>query len=113
MGDPKYDVAISFLVQDISLATALHDRLREGLEVFFFPRSQEELAGTDGLESMREMFRHESRLNVILYRPRWGNTPWTTVEEIAIKESCLENSFKNIFVYVVENTGVGSVRDFV
>jgi hypothetical protein len=106
MGDPKYDVAISFLVQDISLATALHDRLREGLEVFFFPRSQEELAGTDGLESMREMFRHESRLNVILYRPRWGNTPWTTVEEIAIKESCLENSFKNIFVYVVENTGV-------
>jgi hypothetical protein len=59
---PKYYVAISFLSQDIGLATALHNKLQEGLDVFFFPRNQEELAGTDGLESMREKFRHESRL---------------------------------------------------
>ena len=32
--NPKYDAAISFLTEDISLATALHDRLREGLDVF-------------------------------------------------------------------------------
>jgi len=77
---PRYDVAISFLYQDLNLAKALYDQISKGLAVFFFPRNQEELAGTDGLESMREPFRSESRLNLVLYRPRWGKTPWTAVE---------------------------------
>jgi len=106
LDNPKYDVAISFLYQDLALAQALYDKLINGLEVFYFPGAQEVLAGTDGLESMRTPFRHQSRLNVVLYRPKWGNTPWTAVEELAIKESCLENSFRNIFVYVIEDTGV-------
>ena len=88
--NPKYDVAISFLSQDESTATAIHERLSEGLQVFFYPRSQEELAGTDGLESMRKPFFGESRVVVVLYREKWGKTPWTRVEETAIKESCLE-----------------------
>jgi hypothetical protein len=103
---PKFDVAISFLSQDLSLAQALYDKLCTGLEVFFFPGNQEVLAGTDGLESMRAPFRHQSRLNVVLYRPKWGNTPWTAVEELAIKESCLDNSYRNIFVYVIESNGI-------
>lgn len=102
--NPKYDVAISFLYQDLNLAKALFDELHKGLEVFFFPRSQEELAGTDGLESMREPFRSESRLNVVLYRPRWGRTQWTAIEEIAIKESCLDTGFKSLFFFSIERT---------
>jgi hypothetical protein len=101
---PKYDVAISFLYQDLNLARALCDQLRESLEVFFFPRNQEELAGTDGLESMREPFRNESRLNVVLYRPRWGKTQWTAVEEAAIKDSCLNTGFKSLFFFSIEPT---------
>ena len=72
--------------------------------MFFFPRNQEELAGSDGLDSMRAPFRSQSRLNVVLYRPKWGNTPWTGVEEIAVKESCLATSFKSIFFFVIEPT---------
>jgi hypothetical protein len=54
---PKYDVAISFLAADEPTARALADQLgSSGLSVFFFPRNQEELAGTDGMESMREPF---------------------------------------------------------
>jgi hypothetical protein len=102
--DPVYDVAISFLYQDLALAQALYDELSKGLEVFFSPRNQEELAGSDGLESMRAPFRSQSRLNLVLYRPKWGNTPWTGVEEVAVKESCLETSFKNIFFFVIEPT---------
>jgi hypothetical protein len=100
--DPVYDVAISFLYQDLALAQALYDELSKGLEVFFFPRNQEELAGSDGLDSMRAPFRSQSRLNLVLYRPKWGNTPWTGVEEIAVKESCLATSFKSIFFFVIE-----------
>jgi hypothetical protein len=94
--DKKYDVAISFLYEDLSIAQGLYGQLINGLDVFFFPGAQEVLAGTDGLESMRAPFRHESRLNLVIYRPKWGKTPWTAVEEVAIKESCLENSFKTM-----------------
>jgi hypothetical protein len=100
--DPVYDVAISFLYQDLALAQALYDELSKGLEVFFFPRNQEKLAGSDGLESMRAPFRSQSRLNLVLYRPKWGNTPWTGVEEVAVKESCLATSFKSAFFFVIE-----------
>jgi hypothetical protein len=103
---PKYDVAISFLIQDSALAQALADKLAVGLEVFFFPHNQEELAGTDGLESMREPFLHQSLVNVILYREKWGNTPWTAVEAAAVKDSCLANAFRNLFFLVVEPTKV-------
>ena len=99
---PKYDVAISFLVQDIILAAELHAKLSKHLSVFFFPHSQEELAGTDGMVSMREPFYSESRLNVIMYRERWGNTPWTAVEAEAIKGSCLANAYRTLFIFVVE-----------
>lgn len=102
--DYIYDVAISFLIQDLALAQALYDELSKGLEVFFYPGNQEELAGSDGLDSMRAPFRSQSRLNLVLYRPKWGHTPWTGVEEIAIKESCLATSFKSIFFFVIEPT---------
>jgi hypothetical protein len=98
----KYDVALSFLVQDISLATALRDKLSESLKVFFFSHNQEELAGTDGLESMRKPFLLESRLNVVLFREKWGRTPWTGVEDAAIRDSCLKCNFHNVFFLMIE-----------
>lgn len=102
--DFVYDVAISFLSQDLALAQALYDELSKDLEVFFYAGNQEELAGSDGLESMRAPFRSLSRLNLVLYRPKWGNTKWTGIEQIAIQESCLATSFKNIFFFVIEPT---------
>lgn len=102
MEEFKYDVALSFLAKDISLAKALCDRLSESLNVFFFPRNQEELAGTDGSESMRKPFLLESRLNVVLFRESWGHTPFTSVEEAAIRDSCLKCSFHNVFFLMVE-----------
>jgi hypothetical protein len=53
---PKYDVAISFLAKDEAVGSEINSKLEQGLRVFFFPRRQEELASTDGLESMRTPF---------------------------------------------------------
>jgi hypothetical protein len=72
----QLDVAISFLARDEPTAAELYSRLKDGLNVFFFPRNQEELAGTDGLESMRTPFL-EARVVVVLFREPWGETPWT------------------------------------
>src|ERR1039457_1716459 len=102
---PQTDVAISFLVEDIALAQALRDKLSEGLRVFFYPHTQEDLSGTNGLESMREPFLN-SRINVVMYRERWGNTPWTGVEAAAILDSCLKNAFRNLFFFVVHPSSI-------
>ena len=70
--------------------------------MFFYPRNQEELAGTDGLESMRKPFFNDSRVMVVLYREPWGKTPWTRVEETAIKDGCLEYGWERLFFIVLD-----------
>jgi hypothetical protein len=100
--NPKYDVAISFLSKDEAIAAALHQKLSSGLQVFFYPRNEEDLAGTDGLESMRKIFFDNCRVMVVLYREPWGKTPWTRVEETAIKESCLEHGWQRLFFVVLD-----------
>ena len=104
-----YDVSLSFLVQSSSFAQALYDKLSEELRVFFFPHNQEELAGTDGQESMRKPFLRESRLNVVLYRESWGHTPWTRVEASAIKDACLEQGWESLFFFMVDPAAVPPV----
>jgi hypothetical protein len=92
--DPIYDVAISFLVADEKTASAIKAGLA-GLKVFFYPHNQEELVGTNGIESMREPFL-SARVNVVLFRERYGNTPWTGVELSAIQDSCLKSRFQSL-----------------
>ena len=100
--EPIYDVAISFLVADEKTASAIDAQLG-GLRVFYYPHNQEELIGSDGLDSMRAPFL-SSRVNVVLYRERYGKTPWTGVELAAIKDSCLQTGFRSLlFVQLEKN----------
>jgi len=93
---PTYDVAISFLAQDEATARALYEELEAaGLKIFFFPRRQEELAGTNGMESMRAPFL-SARVNVVLFRHPWGDTPWTRVEDAAISERCFKDGWSSL-----------------
>src|SRR5229473_3562707 len=100
----QYDVAVSFLVQDQRIAQALNDELEaSGLNVFFFPRKQEELAGTNGMESMRAPFL-EARVNVVLFRKPWGETPWTRVEDSAISERCFKGGWSSLMFVQLDKT---------
>jgi hypothetical protein len=103
-GEFKYDVAISFLSADEAIAAKLYRLLGDGLEVFFYPRNQEDLAGTNGLETMRTPFLQASRLVVVLYREPWGETPWTRVEATAIQEGCLKQGWERLFFLMLDNT---------
>lgn len=106
MTKPRYDVAISFLSSDEPIAAALHGGLSDGLEVFFYPRKQEELAGKNGLEVMRTPFLEESRIVVVLYREPWGETPWTRVEQTAIQDGCLKHGWQRLFFMMLDKTSV-------
>ena len=93
----KYDVAISFLQEDEPLAIEIADRLggRVGVDVFVYSRRQNDLVGKDGLEAFSGVFGEQSRVVVVLHRGQWGQTPWTRVEETAIKNRglCLHRRF--------------------
>jgi hypothetical protein len=102
---PEYDVALSFLARDQGIAGELEARLAGGLKVFYFPRTQERLAGTDGLETMRAPFVAGSRVTVVLYREPWGSTPWTRVEEAAIKDGCLARGFATLVFVQLDTAG--------
>jgi hypothetical protein len=83
--DFEYDVAFSFLAQDESVATELNDALSERVKTFLYSKQQEKLGGTDGEKTFNEVFGKKCRLVVILYRDAWGSTPWTRIEETAIR----------------------------
>ena len=107
MKDPPerdVDVAISFLNKDLDLAIELRDLLSDSLDVFVYTHRQEELAGTDGLESFRAPFRYRARLVVILYREGWGQTFWTRVEEEAITDRFLKEGREFLFVVMVDDS---------
>lgn len=101
---PKYDVAISFLAGDQKIAEGLYGELSKTLEVFYYPKSQEQLAGTDGMESMRAPFLEDSHLMVVLYREGWGNTRWTAVEERAIKDRCFDEGWNHLFFIALDRS---------
>jgi hypothetical protein len=102
--NPKYGVAISFLAKDEPIAAALDHKLRESFDVFFFPKKQEDLAGTDGMESMRTPFLEDCRVMVVLYREGWGKTRWTAIEETAVKDACFNGGWKRLFFIALDRT---------
>jgi hypothetical protein len=83
--DFEYDAVFSFLAQDESVATELNDALSERMKTFLYSKQQEQLAGTDGEKTFNAVFGEKSRFVVILYRQTWGTTPWTCIEETAIR----------------------------
>lgn len=85
----KYDVGISFLAPRESIAIELSELLAGHATTFVYSERQAELAGRDGVEAFARVFALEAKLAVVLYEHGWGHTPWTRIEETAIKERVL------------------------
>lgn len=85
-----FDVAISFLQQDENLATQLNSLLKSRVKTFLYSEQQKKLAGRDGEELFNNVFSKESRIVVVLHRNDWGKTPWTKIEETAIRNRGFE-----------------------
>lgn len=100
----QYDVALSFLHRDEALAVQVQNALSENLEVFIYSKRQEELAGTDGLESFREAFLTNSKLVVVFYRDGWGQTPWTRIEQAAIQDRFLRQGWNWLLFVILDQT---------
>lgn len=91
--DFKYDVAFSLLARDEAVGMQLNDLLQSRVKTFIYPERQKELAGTDGEVTFGKVFSEEARLVVVLYRPDWGKTKWTRIEEAAIKRRGFDHGY--------------------
>jgi hypothetical protein len=100
--DYKYDVAISFLQEDESIARTLCDLLSERLKIFFYCDRQKEIAGTDGEVTFNNVFRHEARIVIVLYRAQWGTTPWTRIEQTAIRNRGYDDGYGFVILIPLE-----------
>lgn len=90
----KYDVAFSFLKEDEKLAQELNDLIKDKAVTFLFLERQDKIVGTDGEETFNRVFGQEARVVVVLYKNGWGNSPWTRIEETAIKNRALVEGYE-------------------
>lgn len=101
----KFDVAFSFLKGDENLALAINDLIQDRYSTFVYSLFQAELAGRDGQEIFDEIFGKQSRLVVVLYRKGWGQTPWTRMEETAIKNRAFDSGYDFTLWIVLDDSG--------
>jgi hypothetical protein len=93
----QYEVGFSFLKQDEAIAYDLNDHIQDRLSTFIYSKKQEELGGTDGEKKFNKVFYEECRVVVVLYRNGWGETPWTRIEETAIKNRAFDTGWNFLF----------------
>lgn len=103
----EFDVAISFLSDDEIIASQINDELSKNFNVFFFPNNQRDIAGKDGVDTFSEVFLKKSRLNIVLFRQKWGKTDWTRVEETAIKSRIFNgDGWDSLFLIKLDNAEI-------
>ena len=100
----KYDVAFSFLEQDESLAIQIDDLIKDRLSTFIYSKKQKEVAGRDGEKTFNEVFGKQSRIVVVCYRENWGNTPWSRIEETAIRNRAYNESYDFVLFMPIESS---------
>jgi len=102
--DYKYDVAFSFLAEDEGLATEINNLIEGRLSTFIYSRRQDEIAGTNGEITFDRVFGSEARIVFVLYRKGWGETPWTRIEETAIRNRAFEEGYDFVMFAPLEKS---------
>jgi hypothetical protein len=100
----KYDVAFSFLAEDEKTATEINDLLKGRLTTFLYSEKQKEIAGKDGEKTLNDVFSKEARIVVVIYRKNWGSTPWTRIEETAIRNRGHEEGYDFTFFIPIDTS---------
>lgn len=79
--------------EDEPLVRRLDALLQPRLTTFVYLDRQKEIVGTDGEETLSRVFGTEARTVCVLYRANWGQTPFTRIEQTAIKNRSHEAGY--------------------
>ncbi|MGE0862503.1 MAG: hypothetical protein AB7P34_01275 [Vicinamibacterales bacterium] len=96
----EFDVAISFVDDDLPHARKIADLLKGRTEVFVYANHPERTVGADGVEAFGHIYGRDAKLVVVLYRATWGQTGWTSIEKTAINSRRV-NERRDDFLIVV------------
>jgi hypothetical protein len=103
----QYDIAFSFTKEDEGVATQLNDLLQDRYPTFLYSKAQERLAGTDGEETFSAVFKEQARSVAVLLRAEWGSTPWTRIEQTAIRNRAYDHGYDfATFIVTVPGTAI-------
>lgn len=89
----EYDVAFSFHSLDENVAIQINDRLQDRYRTFLYSEKQKDLAGRNGEDKFNEVFRTQAKFVVILFRKEWGETPFTKIEQRAIRDRAYDDGY--------------------
>lgn len=98
----RYDIAFSFLEKDEKLASEINQVVKARISSFLYSEKQKDLAGKDGEKEFIKVFGQEARLVVVLYSLEWGNTPWTRIEETAIRNRGFSDGYDFVLFIITE-----------
>jgi hypothetical protein len=102
----EFDVAFSFHSKDEALAQQLNDLLSDRFSTFLYSEQQKVLAGRDGEVAFNEVFGSKARIVVVLHRQEWGQTPFTRIEQTAIRNRAYNEGYD--FTVFVPTDGKGA-----
>ena len=100
--DYKYDVAFAFLEKDEPLANQINDLIKDKLNTFLYPKKLEYLPNSKLEKTFIDVFGKQSRTIVVLFSNKWGTTPWTAIEEKAIRNRAAVEGF-NFLLFIPLN----------
>lgn len=105
MSDPKYkyDVAFAFLEKDELLAIHIIDLMKDKLDIFLSSKKLEDISNTKPEKKIIDAFRKQSRSIVVLFSNKWGTTPWTAIEEKAIRDRASLEGFDFLLFIPLDN----------
>jgi hypothetical protein len=89
----EYDLAFSFVSVDEGIAHQINDLLSDRLRTFIYSERQEHLAGRDGEVKFNDIFMNQAMVVVVLYREEWGTTPFTRIEQTAIRNRAYNEGY--------------------
>ena len=95
----KYEVAFSFLDKDEHLANQINDLIKDKFSTFLYSKKLEDLSNTKHEKTFMNVFRMQSKIVVVLFRNKWGTTPWTRIEEDAIRNRAFDED-QNFLLFI-------------
>lgn len=102
----KYDIAFAFLEKDEPFVEQFNDLLKDRFKIFL---KSKKLELKDYLEQeifLLDAFKKQSRCVVLFFRNKWGATPYTLIEEKAIRTRISEEGTERLFIIALDNPPV-------
>lgn len=95
----KYDIAFSFLEKDEHLANQINDLIKDTYNTFLHSKKFEDSSNTKHEKTFIDVFGKQSKMVVVLFRNKWGTTPWTKIDENTIRNRAFDED-QNFLLFI-------------